>query len=168
MPAAAPSHENRGRNPFTVNRSMSRCPTQGARSRQPSGLAFSELRDSCALCSNSSRSRKHSFSRPAFPVDTHVHRVSSRLGLIPPKATADAAHDLIEALIPPQLYVPFHVSLIRHGREICHARSPRCEVCPLKDIGDYCHALSVPAAASPQSVASSTARTRRPARPAMR
>jgi endonuclease-3 len=80
--------------------------------------------------------------RPAFPVDTHVHRVSGRLGLIPPRTDAGPAHDLLEALVPPDLYFPFHVSLIRHGREVCHARSPRCEVCVLKDTCDYYQSLT--------------------------
>ncbi len=75
--------------------------------------------------------------RPAFPVDTHVHRVAGRLGLIGPRVTAEQAHDLLAALVPPKLYLPFHLLLITHGREICHARRPECAVCPVKDVCDY-------------------------------
>ncbi|MBM2809304.1 MAG: endonuclease [Chloroflexi bacterium] len=67
--------------------------------------------------------------KPALPVDTHVHRVSLRLGLVPPKATAERAHELLEALIPADLVYAFHMLLIRHGREICKASRPRCEQC---------------------------------------
>lgn len=74
---------------------------------------------------------------PAFPVDTHVHRVSRRLGLIPPKASREKAHVLLEALLPEATYYPFHINLIRHGRAVCQARTPRCDVCPLQDVCDY-------------------------------
>ena len=69
--------------------------------------------------------------RNAFPVDTHVHRVTTRLGWVPPKTTAERAHGLLAALIPPELQVPLHVGLIRLGREICKAGRPRCEDCPV-------------------------------------
>jgi endonuclease-3 len=74
---------------------------------------------------------------PVFPVDTHVHRVTQRLGLIGNKVSAEKAHDLLEELVPPDWYYSFHVNLIHHGREICHAREPRCEICVLKDGCDY-------------------------------
>lgn len=73
----------------------------------------------------------------AFPVDTHVHRVTGRLGLIGPKVSAEKAHDLLEVLMPPDWYYPFHLNVIRHGREICHARNPKCEICSLQDLCDY-------------------------------
>ena len=69
--------------------------------------------------------------RPAMPVDTHVERVSKRLGLIPAKATAEQAHQLLEALVDPDDYYRFHMLLIKHGRRICAARRPLCERCPL-------------------------------------
>ena len=69
--------------------------------------------------------------KPAFPVDTHVHRVTQRLGLIGPKTSAERAHLELEAIIPPEDYYPAHLNFIRHGRQVCKARSPRCEVCPL-------------------------------------
>lgn len=72
-----------------------------------------------------------SLGRPALPVDTHVERVSKRLGLIPEKATADQAHDLLEALVDPVHYYPFHMLLIKHGRRICAARKPACDRCPI-------------------------------------
>jgi endonuclease-3 len=75
--------------------------------------------------------------RPAFPVDTHVHRVSRRLGLVPPNTSRTKAHTLLEARVPEALYYPFHIELIHHGREICAARSPRCEACMLNDICRY-------------------------------
>ncbi len=78
-----------------------------------------------------------SFNRPAFPVDTHVHRVSRRLGLIGPKVSREKAHDILEALLPPETYYAFHLNLIEHGRQVCHARQPRCESCPLLVLCDY-------------------------------
>jgi len=74
---------------------------------------------------------------PAFPVDTHVHRVTQRLGLIGPKTSREQAHQVLESLLPEELYYPFHLNLIRHGREICTARQPRCPECPLRDICAY-------------------------------
>lgn len=68
---------------------------------------------------------------PAMPVDTHVHRVSKRLGLIGPKVSAEAAHQLLESSIPPGQMYDAHMLLIRHGRVLCKALRPRCEACPL-------------------------------------
>lgn len=78
-----------------------------------------------------------SLGMPAFPVDTHVHRVTQRLGLIGPKVSAEKAHVILEDLLSPDIYYPFHLNVIRHGREICHARNPRCEICPLQTLCDY-------------------------------
>lgn len=72
------------------------------------------------------------FNRPAFPVDTHVHRITGRLGLIGPKVTADKAHDILEAMGAPETFYPLHLNLIRHGRETCLARNPKCAVCVLQ------------------------------------
>ena len=71
------------------------------------------------------------FGRPAIPVDTHVHRVVQRLGLVPGDTTPERAHVLLEALLEPDLVYPFHLLLIKHGRRLCHARAPRCAECPL-------------------------------------
>ncbi len=70
--------------------------------------------------------------RPVLPVDTHVHRVSGRLGLIGPRATPEGAHDGLQALLEADQVYPFHVHLIEHGRRICHARRPECPRCPLR------------------------------------
>jgi endonuclease-3 len=71
--------------------------------------------------------------RPALPVDTHVHRVAQRLGMVPAKAGAADAHGLLEAMLEPDTVYPFHVSLIRHGRRLCRAQRPLCGDCPLRD-----------------------------------
>ena len=68
---------------------------------------------------------------PVMPVDTHVLRVSKRLGLLRSNANADMAHTLFAKVIPPEWVYPLHVNLIRHGRQICHAQRPECNTCPL-------------------------------------
>ena len=75
------------------------------------------------------------YGMPAFPVDTHVHRVTGRLGLRDEKLSADDTHTLMEQICPPGVEGPFHLNLIRHGRDICHARNPECVRCPLQK---YC------------------------------
>jgi endonuclease-3 len=72
--------------------------------------------------------------RDAMPVDTHVHRVTRRLGLVPPTTSAERADRILHELVPAGLRTPLHVALIRLGREICKAPTPRCRICPLKDI----------------------------------
>jgi endonuclease-3 len=71
---------------------------------------------------------------PALPVDTHVHRVARRLGLIDPTTSAEEAHAALEAIVAPSDVHAMHVCLIRLGREICQARYPRCSICPLNDL----------------------------------
>ena len=71
--------------------------------------------------------------RPALAVDTHVHRVSQRLGLVPAKATAEKSHEILEAVLDPDLVFPFHIMLIKHGRRLCRAQRPLCDQCPLFD-----------------------------------
>jgi endonuclease-3 len=75
-----------------------------------------------------------SMGRAAFPIDTHVHRVTRRLGWIPPAASADRAHALLKDAIPSELRYELHVQLIGHGRTICKARLPHCSECPLFDL----------------------------------
>jgi len=75
-----------------------------------------------------------SLDRDAMPVDTHVHRVTRRLGWVPPTASAEKADRILHELIPDGMRTELHVALIRLGREICKAPTPRCHVCPLKDI----------------------------------
>ncbi len=77
------------------------------------------------------------FNRPVFPVDTHVHRITKRVGLIGPKVSANKAHDLLEAIGDPATFYPMHINLISHGRQICRARNPQCEICPLQADCDY-------------------------------
>jgi endonuclease-3 len=72
--------------------------------------------------------------RDAMPVDTHVHRVTKRLGMIPPKASAERADRILHELVPDGMRTPLHVAFIRLGREICKAPTPRCRQCPLKDL----------------------------------
>lgn len=74
---------------------------------------------------------------PAFPVDTHVYRVSGRLGLRPQKMSVEKAHAWLESLFSPEQYGPGHLNIIRLGREICQARKPQCEKCPLNGICDF-------------------------------
>ena len=74
-----------------------------------------------------------SFGIPLMAVDRHVERVAHRVGLIPPKASADDAHDLFLAMLAPDQMYESHVNLIRHGRVICHARNPTHEICPLRE-----------------------------------
>jgi endonuclease-3 len=78
-----------------------------------------------------------SLDMPAFPVDTHIYRVTGRLGLRPPKITAEKAHTVLGQLFAEDSYYAVHLNLIRHGREVCHARQPSCDQCPLQDICPY-------------------------------
>ena len=79
---------------------------------------------------------------PALPVDTHVHRVTKRIGLIEPKVSAERAHDELEAIVKPADMLEFHMQIIRHGRTICQSRSPRCQECPLARDCRYAMGLS--------------------------
>lgn len=78
-----------------------------------------------------------SLNRPAFPVDTHVYRVTGRIGLRPAKMTVEQAHPYLESLLPPETYYAAHLNIIRLGREICAARKPNCPVCPVYALCDY-------------------------------
>ena len=75
--------------------------------------------------------------RPVLAVDTHVHRVAKRLGLIGPKVSADAAHDQLPELLDDAQIYSFHVHLIEHGRRICHAQRPTCGNCPVQRECDF-------------------------------
>lgn len=70
--------------------------------------------------------------RPVLPVDTHVHRVSQRLGLIG-RVDADRAHDLLAGMVPQERVYSFHVNTVAHGRQVCRARSPRCDICVIRE-----------------------------------
>jgi endonuclease-3 len=79
------------------------------------------------------------FGKPVMPVDTHVHRVSQRVGLIGPKVTPNAAHALLLGLLPPDPYVlfNFHIANLKHGQRICLWGTPHCGHCPLTDICNW-------------------------------
>ena len=77
------------------------------------------------------------FGRPQLPVDTHVHRVATRLGMFPPRTPLERAHDLLEEVLQAEEMYPFHVELIRHGRDTCRAPRPICGLCPLTDVCAY-------------------------------
>jgi endonuclease-3 len=78
-----------------------------------------------------------SLGRPAFPVDTHVYRVTGRIGLRPAKMTVEQAHPYLENIFPPETYYAAHLNIIRLGREICAARKPICPVCPVYELCEY-------------------------------
>ena len=82
-----------------------------------------------------------SLSKPAFPVDTHIYRVSGRIGLRPERMSVEQAHVFLAQLFAPDQYGPGHLNLIRLGRQICHARKPACPVCPVKALCDYYSAV---------------------------
>ena len=78
-----------------------------------------------------------SLNMPAFPVDTHIYRVTGRIGLRPEKMTVEQAQPHLEALLPPETYYAAHLNLIRLGREVCHARKPDCPNCPIRKLCDF-------------------------------
>ncbi len=77
------------------------------------------------------------FRKRLFPVDTHIHRIARRLGWVAETASAEKTHETLEPLIPDEAHFRLHINLIRFGREICIARSPRRELCPLTDLCQY-------------------------------
>jgi endonuclease-3 len=78
-----------------------------------------------------------SLGRPAFPVDTHIYRVTGRIGLRPNGINAEKAHDHLADLFPQDAYYAAHLNIIRLGRNICVARRPKCPDCPLQAFCDY-------------------------------
>jgi len=78
-----------------------------------------------------------SLNKPAFPVDTHIHRVTRRLGLIPETTSAEQAHLLLAKIFEAGDYASAHLNIIRLGREICQARKPKCPICPLQEECTY-------------------------------
>ena len=78
-----------------------------------------------------------SLNKFAFPVDTHIYRVTGRIGLRPERMTVEQAHAHLESLFPPETYYEVHLNLIRLGREICTARRANCELCPIRKLCDY-------------------------------
>jgi endonuclease-3 len=97
-----------------------------------------------------------SLGRPALPVDTHVHRVARRLGLIRPAVGAAPAHAILEDMLGAdrERVYAFHVTMIAHGRAVCTARRPFCERCVLTECCDYyadAIAASPPTPTSPEA-----------------
>ena len=80
-----------------------------------------------------------SLGRPVLPVDTHVLRVSRRLGLLGPRDSAEKAHVVLGDALPDEAVYDFHVNMVGHGRQVCHARRPRCDACGLAPLCDYVH-----------------------------
>jgi endonuclease III len=77
------------------------------------------------------------FDKAVFPVDTHVGRVSRRLGLAGPKENEERIKAIWESLVPADWFYPLHLNLIRHGRQVCLARGPDCLACVLNDVCRY-------------------------------
>ncbi len=92
-----------------------------------------------------------SLGKPAFPVDTHIYRVTGRLGLRPARMTVEQAHGYLAKLFPSDAYYSLHLNLIRLGREICHARKPDCPVCPLKQVCEYYRSTNLETGANVRS-----------------
>jgi endonuclease-3 len=78
-----------------------------------------------------------SLGRAAFPVDTHIYRVTGRIGLRPQTMSVEETHPYLEALFPPETYYAAHLNVIRLGREICQARKPNCPACPVRPLCDF-------------------------------
>ena len=95
-----------------------------------------------------------SLGMPAMAVDTHIYRVSKRLGIIGPKVSAEKAHEVLEAAMPPEDVYPFHAAFITHGRQVCKAQRPRCGECvvnygcPSRDEAAMQEAVAAAAAAT--------------------
>ena len=83
-----------------------------------------------------------SVGRPAFPVDTHIYRVTRRIGLRPEMMTIEQAHPHMENLLLQETYYAAHLNLIRLGREVCHPRNPDCPKCPIRKLSDFGKAFS--------------------------
>jgi endonuclease-3 len=75
--------------------------------------------------------------KPVLPVDTHVYRVSKRLGLIGERVSVEQAHQALECMVEPDRRYAFHIYLIKHGRLVCKARRPLCEICVVKQWCNY-------------------------------
>lgn len=78
-----------------------------------------------------------SLDMPAFPVDTHIHRISGRIGLRPEKAGREKTHQILAELFPPETYYPVHLNLIQLGRQVCKAQRPLCAECNMTDLCEY-------------------------------
>ncbi len=110
---------------------LSTLPVADARRRLTSIRGVGDKTASCVLL--------FALGMPAQPVDTHIERVSKRIGMTSGARTAAGIQDVLEECLPAdgQTMYAFHVDLIRHGREICIARSPKCSLCVLSDLCAY-------------------------------
>lgn len=79
------------------------------------------------------------FDMSAMPVDTHVYRVSRRMGLVPENASIEETQRILEEITPREKYISLHINLIRHGRLVCKARNPLCKKCEVKELCRYAH-----------------------------
>jgi len=84
-----------------------------------------------------------SLGRDVFPVDTHVHRICRRVGLVPDRVTAEQTHHRMAELIPRGKSMSLHVNMLRLGRTICLARGPKCPECPLRRLCNYAATMAV-------------------------
>jgi endonuclease-3 len=80
-----------------------------------------------------------SLGRPTLPVDTHVLRVSRRVGLIESGTSAEKAHEILGDMVSDGAVYDFHVNMVTHGRRVCHAQRPACDVCVIARLCDYLH-----------------------------
>jgi endonuclease III len=92
-----------------------------------------------------------SMGRPAFPIDTHVHRIVLRLGWVPATATADRAYQQLAPRVPEDIRYDLHVAMITHGRTVCRAQQPSCSNCVLRDLCPYPAVVAADAADAAES-----------------
>jgi endonuclease-3 len=78
----------------------------------------------------------NAFGVPVMPVDTHVHRVSNRIGLVHTTKPEETETALMK-IIPESWVINFHHFLVLHGRYTCKAKKPDCPACPVRSICDY-------------------------------
>lgn len=90
------------------------------------------------------------FSKQIMPVDTHVHRVSLRTGLLAPRTSAEKAHSILLGVLPnaPHILFNFHKDCLRHGQQICTWNAPKCAVCPIQHLCNYYHEVYKPSTAN--------------------
>lgn len=77
------------------------------------------------------------FKIPAFPVDTHIARISRRTGIAPEKSSPEEISRLLEEIVPEKRFLGGHVNMIEHGRAVCHSQNPACRFCVLSEICKY-------------------------------
>lgn len=78
-----------------------------------------------------------SFGKPVFPVDTHIFRISKRLGWLDEKVNEAKANELLDRFVPDEIKYRLHLNMIAHGRQICRPQNPRCPDCVLNHLCEY-------------------------------